>query len=76
GNVYWRLNDRISLDEGYPKSIKVWDGIEVPIDAAYSDIEDNVYFFKGKRFWKMFSTNLSVMPGYPKLIGKDWLSCD
>ncbi|ESO05442.1 hypothetical protein HELRODRAFT_184203, partial [Helobdella robusta] len=66
---------KLRVDEGYPKNIKVWDGLEIPIDAAYTDLNGNLYFFKGKIFWKLDDKNLSVLPGYPKNIGKDWLNC-
>ncbi|KAI2663878.1 Matrix metalloproteinase-24 [Labeo rohita] len=34
------------------------------------------YFYKGKDYWKFDNQKLTVEPGYPKSILKDWMGCD
>lgn len=34
------------------------------------------YFYKGKEYWKFDNQRLSVEPGYPRSILKDWMGCN
>lgn len=36
----------------------------------------HTYFYKGKDYWKFDNQKLTVEPGYPKSILKDWMGCD
>lgn len=37
---------------------------------------DYTYFYKGMDYWKFDNQKLTVEPGYPKSILRDWMSCD
>lgn len=37
---------------------------------------DYTYFYKGKEYWKFDNQKLTVEPGYPKSILRDWMGCD
>jgi len=37
---------------------------------------DFTYFYKGKEYWKFDNQKLTVEPGYPKSILRDWMGCD
>ncbi|KAI9540614.1 Matrix metalloproteinase-24 [Dissostichus eleginoides] len=38
--------------------------------------ENYTYFYKGKEYWKFDNQKLTVEPGYPKSILRDWMGCD
>lgn len=36
GDMYWRYNeDRKKMDYGYPRDMSMWEGVPVPVDAAF-----------------------------------------
>lgn len=37
---------------------------------------DYTYFYKGKEYWKFDNQKLTVEPGYPKSILRDWMGCE
>nr|XP_055229359.1 matrix metalloproteinase-24 isoform X4 [Gorilla gorilla gorilla] len=80
---FWRLrNNRVQ--EGYPMQIEqFWKGLPARIDAAYERADgrfvffkDYTYFYKGRDYWKFDNQKLSVEPGYPRNILRDWMGCN
>lgn len=45
-------------------------------DAFALFSSDYTYFYKGKDYWKFDNQKLTVEPGYPKSILRDWMGCD
>lgn len=42
GYDYWRLDNTtldLKVESGYPKAFDIWQGIPVPIDAAFKDVD-------------------------------------
>jgi len=37
---------------------------------------DYTYFYKGRDYWKFDNQKLSVEPGYPRNILRDWMGCN
>lgn len=37
---------------------------------------DFTYFYRGSDYWKFDNQKLTVEPGYPKSIMRDWMGCD
>nr|XP_004559048.1 matrix metalloproteinase-24 isoform X2 [Maylandia zebra] len=80
---FWRLRNN-KVQEGYPMQIdQFWKGLPPRIDAAYERTDgkfvffkDYTYFYKGKEYWKFDNQKLTVEPGYPKSILRDWMGCD
>ncbi|PWA19117.1 hypothetical protein CCH79_00020695 [Gambusia affinis] len=38
-------------------------------------LPDHTYFYRGKEYWRFDNQKLTVEPGYPKSILKDWMGC-
>ena len=45
------------------------------LSLSLSPPEGSSYFFKGKEYWRVPSSDMEVEAGFPRLIGKDWLLC-
>lgn len=40
GDMYWRLNDTTKrVDYGYPRDMSMWEGVKLPVDAAFTNKE-------------------------------------
>ncbi|KAI4816340.1 hypothetical protein KUCAC02_008667 [Chaenocephalus aceratus] len=84
-NLYWRYDDHLRrMDLGYPKDSSLWKGLPPKLDDAirWSDgqhyaflSEGSSYFFKGKEYWRVPSSDMEAEAGYPRSIAKDWLLC-
>ncbi|XP_067937528.1 matrix metalloproteinase-17-like [Watersipora subatra] len=79
GNMYWRINDENYLqscptDSTYPRDMSVWRGVQLPVDAAFTSVTKELYFFKNGFYWMFNDTEMSVTQVQPKLIS-DWSKC-
>ncbi|XP_034752882.1 matrix metalloproteinase-17-like [Etheostoma cragini] len=63
------------MDLGYPKDSSLWKGLPPQLDDAMRWSDGSSYFFKGKEYWRVPSSDMEVEAGYPRLIAKDWLLC-
>ncbi|ESN93754.1 hypothetical protein HELRODRAFT_186073 [Helobdella robusta] len=78
GYLYWKLDTKgqdLYIADGYPRAFDMWDGIPVPIDAAYTASDNRTFFFRGTQFWEIDNARMMALPGYPKDIGQMWLNC-
>lgn len=71
GNLYWRLSSS-GVEPGYPRNIEDDWGIPGHLDAAYTDINGDSYFFKGDRYW-VLTSNGHIADEYPKSIAQEFV---
>ncbi|CAF1069596.1 unnamed protein product [Didymodactylos carnosus] len=77
-NLYWAFNENENLVQriDYPRDMKMWQGIDIPLDDAFVDMTGATYFFKGTDFWRLNDSYMEAAPEYPRSINTEWLYCD
>ncbi|KAL1774970.1 matrix metalloproteinase-19 [Sigmodon hispidus] len=75
GSGYWQWDELTRTDfSRYPKPIKkLFTGVPDQPSAAMSWQDGQVYFFKGKEYWRL-NQQLRVAKGYPRNI-THWMHC-
>ena len=54
GSKYWKYNTRaMRMDSGYPKSISMWKGLPVAVEAALRWTNGRTYAFKAGRYMRL-----------------------
>lgn len=80
GNDYWKMTQLASLDYiadyGYPKKISAnWIGLPSSIDAAFEWVNKQVYFTKGRDYYRWNKYAGEVNSGYPQKLTRSFLKC-
>ncbi|ESP01496.1 hypothetical protein LOTGIDRAFT_82132, partial [Lottia gigantea] len=76
GDMYWKLDaNNTYVEYDYPRDMSIWMGVPVPVDAAFRHWNGKTYFLSGPNYWEFYDLKMTVRPGYPKSIAKDWLKC-
>ncbi|XP_028642442.1 matrix metalloproteinase-19 isoform X1 [Grammomys surdaster] len=75
GSGYWQWDELARTDlSRYPKPIKgLFTGVPDQPSAAMSWQDGQVYFFKGKEYWRL-NQQLRVAKGYPRNV-THWMHC-
>lgn len=76
GSGYWQWDELAPVDfSRYPKPISsLFTGVPAQPSAAVSRNDGRVYFFKGKKYWRL-NQQLRVEKGYPRSLAHDWMHC-
>ncbi|XP_036617757.1 matrix metalloproteinase-19 isoform X2 [Trichosurus vulpecula] len=76
GSGYWQWDELAVNDfSRYPKPIgKLFTGVPDKPSAALSWQDGKVYFFKGKKYWRL-NQQLRVEKGFPKDTSQNWMHC-
>ncbi|MBZ3891610.1 Matrix metalloproteinase-19 [Sciurus carolinensis] len=76
GSGYWQWDELAQTNfSRYPKPIKeLFSGVPDQPSAAMSWRDGQVYFFKGKEYWRL-NRQLRVEKGYPRSIAHNWMHC-
>ncbi|XP_068934902.1 matrix metalloproteinase-19 [Petaurus breviceps papuanus] len=76
GSGYWQWDELAVNDfSRYPKPIgKLFTGAPDKPSAAMSWQDGKIYFFKGKKYWRL-NQQLRVEKGFPKDTSQNWLHC-
>uniref|UniRef100_A0A5F8HLK7 Matrix metalloproteinase-19 n=1 Tax=Monodelphis domestica TaxID=13616 RepID=A0A5F8HLK7_MONDO len=76
GSGYWQWDELAVNDfSRYPKPIgKLFTGVPDKPSAALSWQDGKVYFFKGKKYWRL-NKQLRVEKGFPKDTAQNWMHC-
>ncbi|XP_055861397.1 matrix metalloproteinase-2-like isoform X2 [Biomphalaria glabrata] len=76
GDMYWKMNDNNTFVEyDYPRDMRTWKGVPVPVDAAFKDLDGKTFFFQETDFYEFYDMKMQVKPGYPKTFARHWLQC-
>ncbi|ODN04391.1 Matrix metalloproteinase-16, partial [Orchesella cincta] len=78
GTKYWRLQDdkqNFHVEPDYPRDMHIWEGVPYNIDSVLRWKDGNVYFFKGKVFWKFNDKHMRVESRTPTLSAPFWMGC-
>ncbi|XP_059173440.1 matrix metalloproteinase-2-like isoform X2 [Physella acuta] len=76
GDMYWKMNENNTFVEyDYPRDMRTWKNVPVPLDAAFNDYHGVTYFFQGLMFYEFYDPKMHVKVGYPKQISTHWLNC-
>ncbi|XP_074641164.1 matrix metalloproteinase-17-like [Tubulanus polymorphus] len=76
GDMYWRFNEHQNqMDYDYPRDITMWEGVPVPVSAAFQSWNEETYFFKDREYYKFNDLKMKVFPGYPRPSNPTWLKC-
>lgn len=72
-----RLQDGSSFDiePDYPRDMHIWEGVPYNIDSVLRWKDGNIYFFKGKVFWKFDDKHMRVASSTPTLSAPFWMGC-
>jgi len=67
GDMYWKFDELISRTNcnaisGYPRSVqRIWRGVPLPVDSAFTSFDDHTYFFRGENYWKFNNRKMRVV---------------
>lgn len=67
GDMYWKFDELISKTNcsavsGYPRSVRrIWRGVPLPVDSAFTSFDDHTYFFRGENYWKFNNRKMRVV---------------
>ncbi|CAL1540593.1 unnamed protein product [Lymnaea stagnalis] len=76
GDMYWKMNENNTFVEyDYPRDMRTWKGVPVPLDAAFKDLSGTTIFFQGQDYYEFYDMKMQVKRGYPKSFAKHWLHC-
>ncbi|XP_061589208.1 stromelysin-3-like [Cololabis saira] len=73
---YWSFspnNNRVN--DAHPAGMHKWAGLPSRFDGAFRDKYGYTNFVSGQDYWKFDPVTLTVLKGYPRIIGVDFFSC-
>ena len=55
GHMYWRYNEYLGrVDYGYPRDMSMWEGVPIPVDAAFQDSDGKYIVYQYLSSWGTF----------------------
>ncbi|XP_076472571.1 stromelysin-2-like [Babylonia areolata] len=74
---FWQWNHETEdVSSGFLFITDYWGGLPPKVDAVVVWSDNFIYFFRLKRYYKIYKRNHDLVPGYPKIKGPAWLRGD
>lgn len=75
GSMFYVLNTRTGkAEKGYPKNMDaVFRSVPLPVDAAFRDIDGDLYFLKNTKYWQINNKTRRVVSLQGKHSGPKWM---
>ncbi|XP_076022355.1 matrix metalloproteinase-19-like [Genypterus blacodes] len=78
GSGYWQWDEIGPTDfRSYPKPVQqLFHGAPSHIDAAFTWTNEQIYIFKGAKYWRVNQYRKAVEKPYPLSTARYWMQCD
>lgn len=77
GDIYWGIAKSGRLTErDYPRAMEMWVGVPTPVNAAFTNFDNQTYFIQGTQSWRLEKNKMAVArDGSSQETRSLWLQC-